>query len=377
MLTVSFSTFITVSGSSSVTQLNEPEPDNSEPLWEKSTSWKTKKWDWQALADADGFVRVIVSVQDDNADTKSSEARMGGLSSVLGEKAGYLKTIDSYSAELTLDSLSSLLSDPEIIVYPDLIVEASLAESVGQVGADELWAMRDPSNVLVTGTGIVVAIIDTGVDYTHPDLGGGFGTGYKVIGGYDFVNDDSDPIDDNGHGTHCAGIVAASGGITGVAPGASILAYKALDAGGQGYMSDVILAIDRAMDPNDDGDTGDHADVISMSLGGAGEVDDPVCIAVRNAVEAGVTVVVAAGNEGPSMGTVASPGLAAEAITVGAIDKSDNLATFSSRGTIPDLAIKPEISAPGVSITSTVPFSGTRLSSPTGYYSASGTSMAT
>ena len=182
--------------------------------------------------------------------------------------------------------------------------------------------------------------------------------------------------DPNGHGTHVAGVIAADGAITGVAPGASILAYKTLGSDGQGMMSDVILAIDRAMDPNMDGDTSDRADIISMSLGGQGNPDDPVCIAVRNAVEAGIVTVIAAGNEGPSMGSVASPGLALEAITVGAVNDDGVLASFSSRGMMPDMTIKPEISAPGVSIYSTVPFSGV-LGSPTGYLSASGTSMAT
>ncbi|MBU0685116.1 MAG: S8 family serine peptidase, partial [Candidatus Thermoplasmatota archaeon] len=200
---------------------------------------------------------------------------------------------------------------------------------------------------------------------------------YKVIDGYDFYNHDSDPMDDNGHGTHVAGVIAGSGGMTGVAPGASILAYKALGPDGSGSMSDVIVAIDRAIDPNQDGDTSDHADVISMSLGGKGQSDDPVCQAVENAVSAGVVVVVAAGNDGPSIGTVSSPGLAPDAITVGAVDNNGALASFSSRGTSPDLTIKPEISAPGANINSTVPFSNAAHSSSTGYAVMSGTSMAT
>jgi len=348
------------------------------------SGWKDKGWDWGSMADEDGLVRVIVSYTNGAADARTAaqadQARAGIMEKIeAGKLKGFSKTFDGSVCRISLEDLNEIMSSPsqDIQIYPDLTVTALLSESVVQVGATQLWSMRDPSNVLVTGVGMVVAVIDTGVDYTHPDLGGGIGPSYKVIGGYDFVNDDADPMDDNGHGTHCAGIVAADGGATGVAPDAKILAYKALDSAGQGYMSDVIAAIEKAMDPNGDGYTSDHADVISMSLGGPGDAEDPVCVAVGSAVAAGVVVVVAAGNEGPSLGTVATPGLAREAITVGAIDDSNTLAPFSSRGAIPSLSMKPEISAPGVGIVSTVPYGGTSISSPTGYYSASGTSMAT
>ncbi|MGQ9588531.1 MAG: S8 family peptidase, partial [Thermoplasmata archaeon] len=295
------------------------------------------------------------------------------------ERRVFSTAFDGFSASVSLEDLNEWFSigSDGVQVYPDIRMRAMLSESVYQIGADQVWSMHDLSGNSVRGTGIVVAVIDTGVDYRHPDLGGGIGPGYKVIGGYDFYNGDSDPMDDHGHGTHVAGIIAANGGITGVAPDASILAYKVLGMDGSGLMSDVIAAIEAAMDPNGDGDTRDHADIISMSLGGAGSEDDPVCLAVEAAVEAGIVVVVAAGNSGPGMGTVASPGVAPYAITVGAVDGEWRLAPFSSRGTGVDLKIKPEISAPGVDIVSTVPFSGTQLSSPTGYMALSGTSMAT
>jgi subtilisin family serine protease len=111
-------------------------------------------------------------------------------------------------------------------VYPDYEVCASLEDSVPLIGADQVWTMLDPGGQPVTGEGIRVAIIDSGIDYNHPDLGGGFGPGYKVLDGYDFYNDDDDPMDDHYHGTHCAGIVAADGAVKGVAPGAILYAYK-------------------------------------------------------------------------------------------------------------------------------------------------------
>lgn len=384
MLTASFSFLAAPSGAAEVATVDGTPSQQSEFVRDMLDGWKQESWDWGSMADDEGYVRVIVTYSGQSLDLRqASEAypsKAGLLNKIeSGKLREFSNAMSGFSGRISLDDIDELLASPEmgVQVHPDLMVTAMLSESVVQVGATELWSMRDPQSRYVTGTGMVVAVIDTGVDYTHPDLGGGIGPSYKVIGGYDFVNKDSDPMDDNGHGTHVAGIVAADGGLKGVAPGASILAYKSLDASGQGYMSDVIAAIEMAMDPNQDKDTSDHADVISMSLGGPGDADDPVCVAVENAVAAGIVVVVAAGNEGPSLGTVAAPGVAPDVITVGAIDKSDSLAQFSSRGTVPDLAIKPEISAPGVSIVSTVPYGGTSISSPTGYFSASGTSMAT
>ena len=223
-----------------------------------------------------------------------------------------------------------------------------------------------------------MAIIDTGIDYTHPDLGGCFGPACRVIGGYDFVNNDNDPLDDNGHGTHVAGIVAANGGVTGVAPGANLLAYKVLDAYGNGFSSAIIIALERAANPDGNPATNDAAQVINLSLSGPGDPNDPLSQAVDNAVNQDMVVAVAAGNSGPFYETVGSPGVARKALTVVASDKSDQSASFSSRGPVFGFldVLKPDIAAPGVSIFSTVPTSG-QLGSPDRYRSLSGTSMAT
>src|SRR4051794_30047480 len=221
------------------------------------------------------------------------------------------------------------------------------------------------------GAGVTVAIIDTGIDYMHPALGSGIGPGFKVKGGWDFANNDADPFDDNGHGTHVAGIVAGqSDVITGVAPEVSLIAYKVLGANGSGSESNVMAAIERAADPNQDGNTSDHVDVANLSLGGAGNPDDPGSIAIDNATAAGVTFAIAAGNSGSSFHTISSPGTARNAITVGATDVSDTISSFSSRGpNMKNLALKPDVVAPGQSI----------LSSYLGniYVTLSGTSMAT
>jgi subtilisin family serine protease len=293
-------------------------------------------------------------------------ARTHGGSAEVKIRHHYTRAFNGLAVRASAEVLERLRQDPDVeYVRPAVRVTKTLAESTTLVGAPELWAQG------LTGTGVVVGIIDSGVDYTHPDLGGGYGPTFKVIGGYDFVNDDDDPTDDNGHGTHVAGIVAANGAVKGVAPDARIVAYKVLDAHGGGWTSDVIAAIEKACDPDGDPLTDDALDVINLSLGGPGSPDDPVSQAIDNAFAAGVLPVVAAGNEGHSGDrTLDSPGCARNALTVGASDDADRIAPFSSRGpTDFTHAIKPDLVAPGVDIWSTIP--GGR------YLNASGTSMAT
>lgn len=233
-------------------------------------------------------------------------------------------------------------------------------------------ARVNASALPASGKGMVIAIIDTGIDYLHPDLGGGFGPGFKVAGGYDFLNDDADPRDDHGHGTHVAGIAAANGSaLIGVAPEATLIAYKVLNAFGGGTEGDVIAAIERSADPNGDGDLSDRHDVINMSLGAQGMADDPMARASDNATAAGVIVVVAAGNSGTSIVSVNSPGTSRAAITVGAHDSAGVVAEFSSRGPTPGLlTFKPDVVAPGVGILSSkmggglVAHAGTSMAAP-------------
>ncbi|MFH0954782.1 MAG: S8 family serine peptidase [Candidatus Micrarchaeota archaeon] len=214
------------------------------------------------------------------------------------------------------------------------------------------------TNDCLTGQGIKIGIIDTGVDYTHPDLGGCFGTGCKVIGGYDFVNNDLDPMDDMGHGTHVAATAAGNGTLKGVAPEATIYSYKVCDSYGSCPYSAILNGIEYSTDPNQNGDTSDHLDVINLSLGGEGNPDDELSQAIDNAVNAGVIAAIAAGNSGSSEQTIGSPGTARNAITVGAVDKQKNMAYFSSRGPViwtnenneTVSLVKPDIVAPGVSI---------------------------
>lgn len=232
-----------------------------------------------------------------------------------------------------------------------------------QIHADTVQAAGN------TGAGRKIAILDTGYDYTHPELSSSY------LGGKDFVNGDNDPRDDNGHGTHVAGIITADGinaAAKGAAPSVGIISGKVLDSSGSGYFSDVVAGIYWAVDgPDGIANTADDfkVDAISISLGtGAPYLYRGFCDsvmptmtnAIKYAQSMGVTVVVAAGNS--SIG-VSLPGCISYAVTVGAVDDFDRIASFSGRGSAVD------ISAPGVTILSSVPGGS--------YQSWSGTSMAT
>ncbi|MPZ27498.1 MAG: S8 family serine peptidase [Micromonosporaceae bacterium] len=253
-------------------------------------------------------------------------------------------------------------------VWLDEPATVTLDESVPMVGAPAAWAAG------YDGTGMTVAVLDSGIDAEHPDLAG------KVVATENFT-DDPDASDTFGHGTHVAGIVAgtgaASGGsYVGMAPGAELLNGKVCNAAGSCPGSAVIAGMEWAAT---------QADVINMSLGTptASDGTDPMSRAVNTlTAEHDVLFVIAAGNSGQfGASTVGSPGAADAALTVGSVDKSGQLAPTSSRGPRPgDFAIKPDITAPGAAIVSaraggTEPPPGTE---PVGdhYLRASGTSMA-
>ncbi|MEK6917840.1 MAG: S8 family serine peptidase [Nanoarchaeota archaeon] len=234
-------------------------------------------------------------------------------------------------ADISEKDIAKIKSLPNVKeVYFDKEVQTFLYDSVPQIQADKVWNIQ-VNGTNLTGQGIKIGIIDTGVDYTQPELGSCFGAGCKVAGGYDFFNKDNDPMDDMGHGTHVAATAAGKGILNGVAPDATIYAYKALNKNGGGPLSNVIAAIEHSVDPNQDGDSSDHLDVISMSLGTWGDPSDPMSVASDNAVLAGVNVVVAVGNSGVPGGyfTIGSPGNAKDVIGVGADCK--NMAMNSSK----------------------------------------------
>jgi minor extracellular serine protease Vpr len=160
----------------------------------------------------------------------------------------------------------------------------------------------------INGQGVKIAVIDTGVDFNHPDLLG-WGPDGKVIGGYNFVQEGEVPMDHNGHGTQVAGVIAADGVVKGMAPKAKILAYK-VSEDGDAVSSDLIIkAIEKAID--------DGADIINISLG-VNKTNAEIDEAVTKALDKEIFVVTAAGNDGPESGTIGSPGKNFGAVTVGA-----------------------------------------------------------
>ncbi len=214
---------------------------------------------------------------------------------------------------------------------------------VDRIEAETVWSAA-------TGDPVKVAVVDTGIDTAHPDLSA------NLKGGYNAISPAKSYTDDNGHGTHVAGTIAAalnSIGVAGVAPAADLYGVKVLSRSGSGYTSDIIEGIQWAV--------AHDVDVINMSLGSA-YYSASFDLACQQAIDAGVTIVAAAGNEGPALGTVGYPAKYARVIGVSAVDRSDLIAWFSSVGTGVDIA------APGVGIPST--YKGQK------YATLSGTSMA-
>ena len=220
---------------------------------------------------------------------------------------------------------------------------------------------------------IVIAVVDTGIDGGHTDLGGG-----KIIGWKDFINNQPTPYDDNSHGTHVAGTAAGTGAASGgayqgVAPGAALVGVKVLDGGGGGTLAGVADGVQWVI--NNKNTYG--IDILSMSLGASGCSDgtDSLSSLINAAAGAGIVSVVAAGNSGPLKCTIGTPAAAASAVTVGAVadpgEGGVNLAYFSSRGPTADDRIKPDVVAPGVNIMAP------EATTTSGYVNKSGTSMAT
>jgi subtilisin family serine protease len=295
--------------------------------------------------------------------------------------------------------------EERILLYPFSVEEAKdegtreITYNVLKVNAPDVWALG------FTGEGIVVAVLDTGVNYNHNDLSNNMWTHPDFpYHGWNFTNNTNNPMDFHGHGTHCAGTVAGdgtSGSQTGIAPGAKIMALQVLTSSGGGTESGVWDAIEFGVEHG--------ANVLSLSLGWQhswGPDRASWRNTMDNALAAGVVAAVAAGNEGDQQGSYPIPdnvrtpgdcpppwlhpdqtliGGTSAVITIGATNSSDNLAGFSSRGPVtwqniagftdypynPGIGlIRPDIVAPGVSVKST------SHSNPSGYTNMSGTSMA-
>lgn len=254
---------------------------------------------------------------------------------------GVAMTLPGVAVQDLLQSgvVERVFKDYEVKVEPPIetkeTIEPKMADSIPQIGVDKLHAEN------ITGKGIKVGVLDTGVDYNHPDLK----EAYK--GGYDFVNNDADPMETTyedwikagkptapgyvyytNHGTHVAGTIAAQQknnvdyAVKGVAPEVDLYAYRVLGPWGGGDTAGILAGMDRAI--------ADGMDVINMSLGA--RTNDPLyatSVATNNAMLSGVVTVVAAGNAGPGEKTLGSPGTAALGISVGASDASMSIPTFN------------------------------------------------
>ncbi|WP_132189218.1 MULTISPECIES: S8 family serine peptidase [Kribbella] len=306
--------------------------------------------------------------------TDLSRARSAPTTPKGAAKGQTLHSIDGIVLKADKDQASDFfadVADPSTAagakiekIWLDGKAHARLDKSAKQVNADKAWAVG------LTGTGTKVAVLDTGADAEHPDLQG------RIVASQDFTGSRGGALSDvHGHGTHTASTVggsgAASGGLKrGVAPGASLLIGKVLGDNGGGYDSGIIAGMEWAV--------AQHADIVSMSLGSSappGKCDDPLSSAAQELATTSTTLfVIAAGNTGSANNTVTAPSCAPAVLTVGAVDRQDVPAWFSSRGPAAFThTLKPEISAPGVDISAAR--SGGRGDD--AYQSMSGTSMAT
>jgi len=307
-------------------------------------------------------VKVIVWLNDN----KSSES----LKKIGRVKYQY-KIIPAVAMEVSVNELEKLAKESNVEeIVPDQIVSAFRLDSMTVIKASNA-----SSSFSVNGTGINISIIDTGI-FNHTE----FQNPNRIVKQKcyctgccppDNANQGDNATDDNSHGTHCAGIAAGGGGSNGqgVATNASLIAVKTMNSSGSGLSSDLIAGIDWAVE--------NGANVISLSLGTPYSYftgcyqPGLLSTAVDNATKQGVVVVVAAGNEGNyGNQTIAAPGCAKRAITVGNTDDNDNIASDSSRGPTNDNRTKPDLTAPGNNIYSTI-------NSLNGYDYKSGTSMAT
>ena len=308
---------------------------------------------WAAPPADGGNVRVIIRFAEAPGKAQRDLVRELG-----GTVHHSFQIVPAIAATLPEQALAALAANPAIDeIEPDVEVQAHATEYDSVWGVTKIGCIPAHAGTYsgatspILGAGIKVAVCDTGVDHTHPDLA----SRYK--GGYDYQNSDSDPRDDNGHGTHVAGSIAAANdslGIIGVAPQVDLYAVKVLGATGSGSFSTIIAALDWC--------TANGIQVANFSLGSSTDPGTTVKSAFDNAAAKGLIIVCSAGNSGSGADTVGYPGKYPSVIAVAATTSSDGWATYSSTGPAVDIA------APGSSIYS-CKMGG-------GYSTMSGTSMA-
>jgi hypothetical protein len=328
-----------------------------------SSTYSRIKELWDYVSDKEGSTELIVGLKDGvlngYAKIKTLVEEYCGRVVDTISRGGKIKTIVAkfaveqaylFKSRVEAAGLATYI-EPNLYTYKALMVPNDpywqYQWGPRKIQADWAW------NTTTGNASVLVAVVDTGIDYTHPDL-----TANYVALGYDWINNDNDPMDDNGHGTHVAGIIAAklnnSRGIAGLAQ-VRIMVEKVLDSQGVGSFFTIAKGIDHAVNAG--------ARIICMSLGSY-FYSHEVYMAIKNAYDKGVLLIAAAGNEAIS-GTL-YPAYHDEVIAVTATDQNDAPASFVEWGT--NFGTWVELAAPGVDIYSTIP-SGT-------YANMSGTSMA-
>jgi len=287
-------------------------------------------------------VPVIVKLRENTGTFVTTEVQTSDVVDNLGDdfekKNEYSSVFKGFSGNVTEEQLETLKSENRVErVYFDYRVKALTINTVNILNTSIMNA-KTINGVNITGKDQTVCIVDTGVDYNNLSLGRGFGAGFKVLAGYDTVNnpDDGDPMDDNGHGSHIAGIIAGNGQIKGMAPGAGIAAFKALDSNGEGSVADVVQGIDWCIGNS----TAYNITTISLSLAllnGSTEAkfnthcdgNDAVVDAANKARERNILVVAAAGNGGSTNG-IASPACGSNVTAVSSVNKQDSPSSYNS-----------------------------------------------
>ncbi len=303
-------------------------------------------------------VRVIIGFQQQPGPNERALVR--GFGGTIGHTYSLVRGI---AAELPQAAVNALRNNPNVTSVDEDVqvheVDAELNNSWGvkHIGSDTVHGAGNK------GSGVTVCVIDSGVDYTHPDLAGNY-----LAVGKDYVNNDNFPFDDPGHGSHVAGTILAldnnvDNSVVGVAPEATLIAYKILDQNGNGYISDAIAALQDCI--------AKEGQVTNSSFGTQSNPGSLVQAAYDNAETAGLVNVAAAGNASfRRCKKIAYPARYGSVIAVTATDPNNQIASFSCRGS------QAELAAPGVAINSTVPLGPCGLCSASNYLLLSGTSMA-
>lgn len=331
-----------------------------------------------SMLEKQGKADVIVILKQKTFETKAkkrafSSGIISGLSNKGFEKKHEYTSFNGFSGSVTDEALAELESNPDVeAIYFDREVTAFLDTSIPQINADHVWATQ-VNGLNITGIGETICILDTGINYSHADFGGyNYFPNPKVVGGYDYCGnsdpcgssaDDADPYDNNGHGSHVAGIAASENSTyKGVAPSARIASVKVLDASGSGFESDIILGIEWCIDNA----ASLNISAISLSLGGNSSYsyhcpNQPEQAVINAAIASGIPVFLASGNVGYS-NQIATPACVENATSVGAVNSVDSISY--NRARILNLL------APGISINSTnytgahVAMSGTSMATP-------------